>query len=161
MLPNIKLRGHLHRSAGKCLSVVTIISIDQHYQQKDEFKAFCLTMNEEYKKKNLLKLTVVETGYLKRHYLRLDKKYPSTEEADVDAIQLGTDWVKEQLCSLNLLKMPVEIISWKDLKVEGYIKNQLPETMKLGKKSEVVFVFKNTGNRPITGITIHVEKIKT
>ncbi len=115
MLPNIKLRGHLHRSAGKCLSVVTIISIDQHYQQKDEFKAFCLTMNEEYKKKNLLKLTVVETGYLKRHYLRLDKKYPSTEEADVDAIQLGTDWVKEQLCSLNLLKMPVEIISWKDL----------------------------------------------
>lgn len=46
------------------------------------------------------------------------------------------------------------------IKVEGYIKNQLPETMKLGKKGEVVFVFKNTGNLPITGITIHVKEIK-
>ena len=46
------------------------------------------------------------------------------------------------------------------INVEGYIENQLPETMTLGKKGEVVFVFKNTGNRPITGLTIQVEEIK-
>lgn len=113
-LPNIKLRSHLHRSSGQCSSLVSIISIDQHYQQDDEFKAFCLTMNEEYEKKNLLKLTIVETGYLKRHYLRLDKSY-SSEEADLSAIKLGRNWVQEQSSSLDLLKMPLEIISWKEL----------------------------------------------
>ena len=115
MLPNIKLRGKLYRSSGQCSSVVTIISIDQSYQQGIEFEAFCLLMNEEYEKKNLVKLTIVETGYLKRHYLRLDKRYFSDEEADLAAIQLGKDWLQKQSSSLDLLKMPIEVISWKDL----------------------------------------------
>ena len=115
MLPIIKLRGHLHNSFGKSASAVTIISIDQTHQKGIEFEAFCLAINEEYEKKNLVKLTIVETGYLKRHYLRLDKSYSSTSEADLAAIRLGENWVKEQLSSLYSLKVPVEILSWKDI----------------------------------------------
>ena len=120
MLPTIKFRGHLHRSSGQSASAVTIISIDQHYQQGDKFRAFCRAINEEYEKKNLIKLTVAETGYLKRHYLRLDKNYSSSEEADLAAMQLGETWIKEQLSSLYSLNVPIEIISWKDL-LEGQV----------------------------------------
>lgn len=120
MLPTIKFRSHLHRSSGQSASAVMIISIDQHYQQGDEFKLFCSAINEEYEKKNLIKLTIVETGYLKRHYLRLDKNYPSIEEADLAAIRLGETWIKEQLSSLYSLNVPVEILSWKDL-LEGQV----------------------------------------
>src|SRR5438552_8119173 len=105
MLPTIKFRSHLHRSSGQSASAIMIISIDQLYQQGDDFKAFCLAINEEYEKRNVIKLTIVETGYLKRHYLRLDKNYSSTEEADLAAMQLGESWVKEQLSSLYLLKV--------------------------------------------------------
>jgi hypothetical protein len=111
----IKLRGHLHRSSGQCASAVSIISIDQHYQQGDKFKAFCLAINEEYEKKNLNKLTIVETGYLKKHYLRLDKCYSSVDEADSAAIQLGESWAEKQQSSLDLLEIPNKVISWKDL----------------------------------------------
>ncbi|WP_218813604.1 hypothetical protein [Rickettsiella endosymbiont of Dermanyssus gallinae] len=126
MLPTIKFRGHLHRSSGQSASAVTVISIDQHYQQGDKFKAFCQAINEEYEKRNLIKLTIVETGYLKRHYLRLDKNYSSTEEADLAAIQLGETWIKEQLSSLYSLNVPVEILSWKEI-----IESQIGEEDKL------------------------------
>ncbi|BBB14946.1 uncharacterized protein RVIR1_04330 [Candidatus Rickettsiella viridis] len=115
MLPIIKLRGHLHTSSGKYASAVSIISLDQSHQQGIEFEAFCLAINEQHEKGNISKLTIIETGYLKRHYLRLDKNYCITSEADAAAIQLGKNWVKEQLSSLHLLKMPVEILSWQEI----------------------------------------------
>ncbi len=115
MLPSIKLRGHLHRSSGQSASAVTIISIDQTHQQGVEFEAFCLKINEEYKERNLTNLTIIETGYLKRHYLRLDTQFSSIEEADCAAMQLGLDWKNQQQSSLDQLKLPCEIISWKEI----------------------------------------------
>mgnify|MGYP001605250812 CR=1 FL=1 len=62
---------------------------------------------------------------------------------------------KQRLLDKNFFVQEKPIIN-----VEGYIKNPLSPTMALGKRGEVVFVFKNTGNRPITGVTIQVKEIK-
>ncbi|WP_010598044.1 hypothetical protein [Rickettsiella massiliensis] len=115
MFPTIKLKKHLHSADGKTASVLMIISIDQIYQQKEDFEAFCLKMNEEYKEGHCHKVTIIETGYLKRHYLALDSKFSSSEESDLAAIQLGIEWREEQKESINKLKMPVKIISWKEI----------------------------------------------
>lgn len=115
MLPAIKLRGHLHRSNGQIASALTIISIDQSHQQGIEFEAFCLKLNEEYAEKNVAQLTIIETGYLKRHYQRLDAKFSSIEKADVSAIALGEDWVNQQQSSLDKLTLPFKIMSWKEV----------------------------------------------
>lgn len=62
--------------------------------------------------------------------------------------------VKQRLLGKSFCVQERSIIS-----VEGYMKNPLPPTMKLGERGEVVFVFKNTGNRPIIGATIQVQEI--
>ena len=62
---------------------------------------------------------------------------------------------KQRLLGINFCVQEKPII-----RVEGYIKNPLSPTMTLGKRGEVVFVFKNTGNRPVTGVTIQVQEIK-
>lgn len=115
LLPNIKLCGHLHRSSGQSASAVTIISIDQSHQQDLEFEAFCLKINEEYDEKNLTQFTIIETGYLKRHYQRLDPTYSSIETADLSAIQLGKEWIDQQQASIDKLKLTPKIISWKEI----------------------------------------------
>lgn len=97
MPPAIKLKKHLHSADGKTASVLTIISIDQTYQQKEDFEAFCLKMNEEYKAGHCHKVTIIETGYLKRHYLALDSQYSSHKEAaELAVIKLGEEWRKKK-----------------------------------------------------------------
>lgn len=115
MLPLIKLKGHLHTADGKSASVVSVISIDQAYQKKEEFEAFCLKLNAEFDARNCHEVTIIETGYLKRHYLRLDPNFKSLEEADLAAVQLGKDWVEQQQSSIDQLKMPAKVLSWKGI----------------------------------------------
>ena len=47
-----------------------------------------------------------------------------------------------------------------NVKIEGSVKKALPLLMKLGKEHEVIFLFTNTGNQAITGVTINIEEIK-
>ncbi len=115
MLPVIKLKKHLHSADGKSASIVTIISIDQMYQQNEAFEAFCLKLNSEFEAGNCHKVTIIETGYLKRHYFRLDTNFKCLDEIDLAAIQLGNLWVERQKTLINKLKMPINLLSWKEI----------------------------------------------
>ena len=46
----------------------------------------------------------------------------------------------------------------KSILVEAKIDKQLPASMKLGQKSEVIFLFTNKGNQPVTGISIEIKQ---
>lgn len=119
MFPTIKLRKPLHSANGQSASVVSVISIDQVHQQKEEFEAFCLKIKAELDASNCYKITIVETGYLKRHYLRLDTQYRFSDDADKVAMKLGEEWIEKQRYALDILPQEaLEIISWKEV-LEG------------------------------------------
>lgn len=103
---------HLQKNS---ICLLTVISIDQEYQQGESFKAFCRLVNQEYElNKRIHKLIVVETGYLKRHYIRLDPNL-IIEEALEKAQKAGEEWVKMHKPYLDELSIPYEIRSWEEI----------------------------------------------
>jgi hypothetical protein len=97
------------RIRGGKASLLTVISIDQAYQQGEKFKAFIELVNDT---PEIEELIIVQTGYLKRFYTRLNPKL-NVDEADRAAEQLGQDWVVGQKKYMEFLKKPYQIISWK------------------------------------------------
>lgn len=51
-------------------------------------------------------------------------------------------------------------IQKKSLVIEAKTEKELPATMKLGEKAEVIFLFTNTGNQTATDINIEVKQIE-
>lgn len=115
MLKSAKFKDSIEHPKKNAVCLLTVISVDQSYQQGDNFKAFCELLNREYElNKRVSKLLVLETGYLKRHYLRLDPQL-SIETADDKAREWGQDWAKRHKLYLEELQIPYEIKSWEEI----------------------------------------------
>lgn len=110
-----KFKDSIEHPKKNAVCLLTVISVDQDYQQGESFRAFCQLLNQEYElNKRINKLIVVETGYLKRHYIRLDPSL-STENATNKAKQWGEDWVKNHRVYLETLKIPYEVKRWNEI----------------------------------------------
>lgn len=115
-----KFKDSIEHSKKNSICLLTVISVDQEYQQGESFKAFCDLINQEYAvSKRINELIVVETGYLKRHYTRLDPAL-TIEEASEKAQGMGKKWIKMHKPYLDELAIPYEIKSWKDITSTSY-----------------------------------------
>lgn len=106
-----KFKDSIEHPKKNSICLLTVISIDQEYQQGASFKAFCDLINQEYAiSKRIHKLIIVETGYLKRHYIRIDPAL-TMEEASEKAHRIGKEWIKMHKPYLDELAIPYEIKS--------------------------------------------------
>jgi hypothetical protein len=110
-----KFKDSITHPTKNSICLLTVISVDQEYQQGESFKAFCHLLSQEYElNKSINKLIVVETGYLKRHYIRLNPKL-NIEEATAKAKHWGAEWVKKHKLYLEKLPVPYEVKSWEEI----------------------------------------------
>ncbi|WP_218814504.1 hypothetical protein [Rickettsiella endosymbiont of Dermanyssus gallinae] len=114
-----KFKDSIEHPKKNSVCLLTVISLDQDYQQGESFNAFCQLLNQEYElNKRVNKLIILETGYLKRHYIRLDATL-SIEDANEKARQWGKEWIKSHKVHLEGLQIPYEIKSWEEITRRG------------------------------------------
>lgn len=115
-----------HKNKNK-INLLMVVSIDQIHQSGSDFQKFCNLVNEN--KDRINNLVIVETGHLKRHYIRI-KQATSLENAAIIGQEAGKAWVSENKLALNTLEIPYQIVSWQSLVEDSEFKEKLLLTVK-------------------------------
>jgi hypothetical protein len=97
-----------HRSS---VSLVTVVSMGSKKQSGDSFDAFISLLN---KRPNITKLTIVVSGGLHRHYIRLKKEH--TEDIVIQLSKnMDSDWINAHQTVLSRLNCSYNILTWDEL----------------------------------------------
>lgn len=96
--------------------LMTVISLGNHSQEGQKLGYFVDLVNTAFKEKSLEKLIIVTTGHLQKHYFSLGLE-EELEEVNLEnkAQAFDQQWLKKNKNYLDQFKLPVEILSWKEL----------------------------------------------
>ncbi len=103
-----------------------VISIDQIHQSGLELQKFCNLVNDN--KDRISKLTLIETGYLKRHYIQI-KESLTEEEANKKSKEVGQEWANDNKNFISNLEIPYELVTWQSLVEDEEFKEKHLKTL--------------------------------
>jgi len=115
-MPGARFKDSIQIKDKESAILMTVISLDSALQRGSQWTDFLELVDRCFIEKTLSKLIIITTGYLQRHYFSLGLEKPLEEkEIEEKAIALDQQWLEKQNAILEGLKIPLEIISWKDL----------------------------------------------
>jgi hypothetical protein len=95
--------------------LMTVISLGNHLQSGPQWDHFLELINLSFAEKSLKKLIIVTTGHLQCHYFSLGLAEALDEKAlEAKAHAMDQQWLEKHMSS-ERIKLPIEIMSWKDL----------------------------------------------
>lgn len=115
-MPGARFKDSIQIKGKESAILLTVISLESALQRGSQWTSFLELVDHCFLEKTLSKLIIVTTGHLQRHYFSLELEKPLEEkEIEEKTIALDQQWLEKQSASLNKLKIPVEILHWKDL----------------------------------------------
>ncbi|WP_342220266.1 hypothetical protein [Rickettsiella endosymbiont of Miltochrista miniata] len=115
-MPGARFKDSIQIKGKESAILMTVISLDSALQKGAQWTDFLELVDRCFIEKSISKLIIVTTGHLQRHYFSLGLENPLEEkEIEEKAIAMDQQWLEKQNVSLAKLKIPLEIISWKDL----------------------------------------------
>lgn len=115
-MPGARFKDSIQVKDKESAILLTVISLDSALQRGNQWADFLELVDRCFIEKTLSKLVIITTGHLQRHYFSLGLEKPlEKKEIEEKTIALDQQWLEKQSSSLNKLKIPVEILHWKDL----------------------------------------------
>lgn len=114
-MPGARFKDSIQIKDKESAILMTVISLGSALQKGAQWTDFLELVDRCFLEKTLSKLIIVTTGHLQRHYFSLGLEKPlEKKEPEEKAFTLDQQWLEKQT-GLEKLKIPVEIISWRDL----------------------------------------------